>query len=118
MAVDEDKKGNSGEEPIPQHLRQNAMDEAPLFSEFSGSGRTGRRNALPNIMQESVAAIGTSAITEMLDQLSCAGGNSGGGTAGGGAGGANGGPGGGMEVTRPEEQLGACGGVGANPNQR
>jgi len=108
MAVDEDKKGNSGEEPNAHQMRRETMDEAPLFSEFSGSGRTGRRNALPNIMQESVAAIGTSAITEMLDQLTCAGGSGGSGAAGGtGAGNA-----------RPEEEMGACGGSEATPNQR
>ena len=72
-------------------------------------------------MQESVAAIGTSAITDMLDQLSCAGGNNGGGPAGSGGaggGGSHGGAGGGMEGSRNEEELGACGGAGANPNQR
>jgi len=105
MAVDEDKTGNSGEEPQAQHLRVNTMEEAPLLTEFSGSGRTGRRNALPNILQQSVASIGTSAITEMLDQMTCAGGAGG---AGGGA--AGGGSTNGTERTHPDEQMGACGG--------
>ena len=75
------------------------------LTEFSGSGRTGRRNALPNILQQSVASIGTSAITEMLDQMTCAGGAGG---AGGGA--AGGGSTNGTERTHPDEQMGACGG--------
>ena len=69
-------------------------------------------------MQESVAAIGTSAITEMLDQMSCAGGGAAGGAGGGGARGGGGGQGGGGN-SRPDEELGACGGSAeATPNQR
>ena len=30
MAVDEDKKGNSGEEPNAHQMRSETMDEAPL----------------------------------------------------------------------------------------
>ena len=40
MAVDEDKTGNSGEEPRAQHLRVNTMEEAPLVRV---GGRKARR---------------------------------------------------------------------------
>ena len=79
------------------------------LTEFSGSGRTGRRNALPNILQQSVASIGTSAITEMLDQMTCTGGT---------GGGAAGGSTSGTERTHPDEQMGACGGAEETHNQR
>ena len=38
MAVDEDKTGNSGEEPQPQHLRVNTMEEAPLVRVREANG--------------------------------------------------------------------------------
>lgn len=97
MAVDDDKR-EAQEEVGSRVLRVEPMEEAPLLNEFSGSGRTGRRNALPNIMQQNIATTGTSAITNMLDQLSCSGGGN----------------------ERPEEDqaMGACGGSDNAPNQR
>ena len=39
MAVDEDKTGNSGEEPQAQHLRVNTMEEAPLVRVREADGQ-------------------------------------------------------------------------------
>ena len=69
-------------------------------------------------MQESVAAIGTSAITQMMDQLTCAGGSGGGAGAAGAGGGGAGAAGTGTGNARPDEELGACGGAEPLPNQR
>lgn len=53
----------------PEHV---AMSEDSVEG-FLNSGRTGRRNALPDILDEQYAATGTGDLPTDMDRLSCTG---------------------------------------------
>ena len=50
---------------------------AQNMEEFSSSGRTGRRNALPDILDEKHTGTSTAGIAEGLEKMQCSGKNEG-----------------------------------------
>jgi len=49
------------------------VDNTKLIQEFAQAGRTGRRNALPDILSQAHAAYGTGEITKALEKLQASG---------------------------------------------
>ena len=47
--------------------------DPPVLEDFIASGRTGRRNALPDILDEKHSETGTADMTLSLDKLQCSG---------------------------------------------
>lgn len=48
-----------------------AMENGVTLEEFVASGRTGRRNALPDIMNSQLTGVGASGLADGLGKLSC-----------------------------------------------
>ncbi len=46
---------------------------SPAFDDFLQTGRTGRRNALPDIHDDDNASINTASLPDSLQKLSCSG---------------------------------------------
>lgn len=55
-----------------------AMENGVSLNEFVASGRTGRRNALPDILNAQHASVGTGGLAEGLEKLNCSDGTKGG----------------------------------------
>ena len=49
------------------------MDPSMSLEEFIASGRTGRRNAMPDILNENHAGVTTAGLAENMGKLNCAG---------------------------------------------
>ena len=47
--------------------------ESANLEEFIQTGRVGRRNALPDILDKSHAGVGTAGLSETLEKLKCSG---------------------------------------------
>jgi len=51
------------------------MESHVGLEEFIAAGRTGRRNAMPDILHSNHASVGTGGLAEEMDKLNCAGTN-------------------------------------------
>lgn len=49
------------------------MEAHVALEDFIASGRTGRRNAMPDILNSNHAGVGTGGLAEEMDKLNCAG---------------------------------------------
>lgn len=49
----------------------NSMDCSGTLEEFIASGRTGRRNAMPDILDEQKAAVGTGGLAFDMEKMNC-----------------------------------------------
>ncbi|XP_052763153.1 cAMP-dependent protein kinase inhibitor alpha-like isoform X1 [Mya arenaria] len=47
------------------------MDPTQSLEEFIASGRTGRRNAMPDILHSNHAGVGTGGLAEDMEKLNC-----------------------------------------------
>lgn len=49
------------------------METQAALEDFIASGRTGRRNAMPDILNSNHAGVGTGGLAEDMEKLNCAG---------------------------------------------
>lgn len=59
------------EQTATQSNSDNTMDCSTSMEDFLSTGRTGRRNAMPDILDEQKAAVGTGSLQFDMEKLNC-----------------------------------------------